>query len=46
MRQSSARARVALELVRESAARSGTAEMPMAEIDTIIRDTRRAKSKA
>ncbi len=41
-----ARARVALERARESAARSGTAEMPMAEIDTIVRDTRRAKSKA
>ena len=41
-----ARAKVALERVRESAARVGTAEMPMAEIDTIIRDTRRAKRKA
>jgi antitoxin (DNA-binding transcriptional repressor) of toxin-antitoxin stability system len=41
-----ARARVALERVRDSAARSGTAEMTMAKIDTIISDVRRAKSKA
>ena len=41
-----ARAKVALERVRESATRSGTAEMPMAEIDTIVGHTRRAKSKA
>ena len=41
-----ARARVALERVRESAVRSGTAEMPMAEVDAIIADARRAKSKA
>jgi len=41
-----ARARVALERVRESAARSGTAKMPMTAIDAIIADTRRAKRKA
>ena len=40
-----ARAKVALERLRESAARSGAAEMPMAEIDTIVRDSRRAKGK-
>jgi antitoxin (DNA-binding transcriptional repressor) of toxin-antitoxin stability system len=41
-----ARARVALDRVRESAARSGTAGMPMAKIDAIVADTRRAKGKA
>jgi antitoxin (DNA-binding transcriptional repressor) of toxin-antitoxin stability system len=41
-----ARARLALEQVRESAARAGAAGMPMAKIDAIIKDTRRAKSKA
>lgn len=41
-----ARAKVALERAREGAARFGTAEMPMAEIDTIVGDTRRAKGKA
>ena len=41
-----ARAKVALERVRESAARTGTADMPMAEIDAIIADTRHAKGKA
>lgn len=41
-----ARAKVALERVRESAARSGTAEMPMATLDTIVRGIRRAKRTA
>lgn len=41
-----ARARVALERVRDSAARAGTADMPMSDIDAIIADVRRTKSKA
>ena len=41
-----ARAKVALERVRESAARAGTADMPMAEIDAIVAGTRHAKGKA
>ncbi len=41
-----ARARVALEQVRASAKRSGTAGMPMVEIDAIISDTRRSRRKA
>lgn len=41
-----ARGKVALERVRESAVRSGTADMPMAEIDAIVADTRRATGKA
>lgn len=41
-----ARARVALDRVRESAARAGTAKMPMAKIDAIIADARRAKGRA
>jgi antitoxin (DNA-binding transcriptional repressor) of toxin-antitoxin stability system len=41
-----ARAKVALERVRESAARSGAAAMPMARLDTIVRDIRRAKRTA
>ena len=41
-----ARAKVALERARESAARAGTASMPMAEIDAVIAGARRAKSKA
>ena len=41
-----ARARVALERARESAARAGTAEMPMTEIDAIVANVRQAKSKA
>ena len=40
-----ARAKVALEQLRERAALAGTADMPMAEIDAIIADTRRAKGK-
>lgn len=40
-----ARAKVALERVRASAAQAGTAEMSMAEIDAIIAATRRAKAK-
>ena len=41
-----ARARVALERARESAARAGTANMPMSEVNAIIADVRRAKGKA
>ncbi|MBM4163297.1 MAG: hypothetical protein FJ222_02490 [Lentisphaerae bacterium] len=41
-----ARAKVALERLRERAALAGTADMSMAEIDAIIADTRRAKVKA
>lgn len=41
-----ARAKVALDLVRESAARSGTAGIPMSAIDAIVRDTRRARKTA
>ena len=41
-----ARAKVALERVRESAARAGKANMPMSEISAIIANVRRAKSKA
>ena len=41
-----ARARVALERARESAARSGTANMSMSEINAIVAGVRRAKSKA
>lgn len=41
-----ARARVALERVRESAARAGTAGTPMSTIDTIVRETRRARHTA
>lgn len=41
-----ARAKVALDRARESAALAGTADMPMAEIDAVVADTRRAKSKA
>ena len=43
---SGARAKVALERVRESAARAGTADMPMVEIDAIIANARHAKGKA
>jgi hypothetical protein len=38
-----ARAKVALERVRKSAVKAGTADMPMAQIDTIIAAVRRAK---
>ena len=38
-----ARAKVALERVRESAIQSGTADMPMSEIEAIIADVRREK---
>ena len=41
-----ARARVALDRVRESAARAGTANMPMSKVNAIVADVRRAKSKA
>ena len=41
-----AKARVALERVRESAARAGKANMPMSEISAIVADIRRAKGKA
>ena len=41
-----ARARVALERVRESAVRSGTAGMSMPAIDAIVRETRRAGKTA
>ena len=41
-----ARAKVALDRIRESAARSGTADMPMSEIEKIIADVRRAKAEA
>jgi antitoxin (DNA-binding transcriptional repressor) of toxin-antitoxin stability system len=40
-----ARAKVALERVRASAVLAGTADLPMAEIDAIIADTRHAKGK-
>ena len=40
-----ARAKVALERVRERAATVGTADMPMDEIDAIITDLRHSKSK-
>ena len=41
-----ARARVVLERVRESAALAGTSNMPMSEVNAIIADVRRAKSKS
>lgn len=41
-----ARAKLALERVRESAARAGTATMPMSKVDAIIADVRRAKGRA
>lgn len=41
-----ARAKVALERVRESAALAGTADMPMAEINAVIANVRHAKAKA
>lgn len=41
-----ARAKMALERARASAASAGTADMPMAEIDAIVRGIRRAKGKA
>lgn len=40
-----ARAKVALERVRESAARAGTAEMSMPEVDKVIADVRRGKGQ-
>ena len=40
-----ARAKVALERVRESAARAGTLNMPPSDINAIIADVRRAKGK-
>ena len=40
-----ARAKVAMERVRESAARAGTADMPMEKIDAIIAGVRRGKGK-
>lgn len=42
----SARGKVALERVRESAARAGTADMTMAEIDTVVAGARRGKARA
>ena len=39
----SARARVALDRVRESAVRSGTADMSMSEIKKIVSDVRRGR---
>lgn len=42
----SARAKVALERVRASAAQAGTAEMTMAETDAVVADVRRARGKA
>lgn len=41
-----ARAKIALERVRESAARAGTADLPMKEVAAIIAGARRAKVKA
>ena len=41
-----ARAKVALERVRASALRAGTANMSMSEINAIIADVRRGKGKA
>jgi antitoxin (DNA-binding transcriptional repressor) of toxin-antitoxin stability system len=41
-----ARATVALERVRASAARAGTAKMSMPEVDKVIVDVRRTKGKA
>jgi hypothetical protein len=41
-----ARARVALDRVRESAARSGTADLSVAQVDAVIANTRRARSRA
>jgi len=40
-----ARAKVALERVRTSAALAGTADLPMTEVDAIIADSRHAKGK-
>ncbi len=40
-----AKARVALERVRASAARVGSANIPMSEVNAIIADVRRAKGK-
>jgi len=40
-----ARAKVALERTRESAAMAGAANMSMAEIDAVIADVRRARDK-
>ena len=41
-----ARAKVAVERVRESAVRAGTADMDMPAVNAIVADVRRAKSKA
>jgi len=41
-----ARAKVALERVRESAARAGTADMSMPEVDKVVADVRRGKGNA
>jgi len=41
-----ARAKVALERMRASAIRAGTANLPSAKIDAIIADTRHAKIRA
>ena len=41
-----ARAKLALERVRESAAQAGTATMPMPKLDAIIADVRRAGANA
>lgn len=41
----SARAKVALERIRESAARAGTVDLPASEVDSVIAEVRRAKAK-
>ena len=41
-----ARAKVALERLRASAVRAGTADLPMAKIDALVADTRHAQGQA
>ena len=40
----SARAKVALDRIRESAAQAGTADLSVAEVDAVVAETRRTKT--